>query len=297
MSEATILTVGLTGFAAGIGSYFLTPLAGREEVSATEAARRDALRTASRTYLWFEPTIDALAHLYCKYSPVSVARLTHRLELLGVEHWRAGEVMAAKQLEAALIAVLAAVAATLLFSPTLALLMALLLVLLLPLLMIRAFTTKAARHVALVRGRLPYALDLMALMLEAGAGTLRECLERVGDEHPDEPIGHEIRRTLTGVEKGVSAADMLRALDRRLADADVKDMVVAITTAEERGIALKEALRTLADRMRQKQVQWMEKSAEQAKVQITGPAMVVMCGCMLIVVAPLLLNAIATAGK
>lgn len=297
MTEAMILTVSLTGFTAGVASYFLTPLAGLDEVSATEAARRATLRSMSRTYRWFEPTIDRLAALYCQYSPVSVARLTHRLELLGVDHWRAGEVLAAKQLEATLIALLAAVGATLLFSPTAALLMALLLVLLLPLLMVRGFTTKATRHVSQVRGRLPYALDLMALMLEAGAGTLRECLERVADEHADEPIGQEIRRTLTGVEKGVSAADMLRALDRRLADADVKDMVVAITTAEERGIALKDALRALADRMRQKKVQWMEKSAEQAKVQITGPAMVVMCGCMLIVVAPLLLNAFATAGK
>lgn len=46
-------------------------------------------------------------------------------------------------------------------------------------------------------------------------------------------------------------------------------------------------------------MQWMEKSAEQAKVKITGPAMVTMLACLIIVVAPLLLQAfgLANSGK
>ena len=83
----------------------------------------------------------------------------------------------------------------------------------------------------------------------------------------------------------------------RSTDPDVKEVVQAITTAEERGIALKDALRGLADRMRQRKVQWMEKSAEQAKVKITGPAMVTMVACLLIVVAPMLLLGLVTATK
>jgi Flp pilus assembly protein TadB len=87
-----------------------------------------------------------------------------------------------------------------------------------------SYKAKAERRVGEVRARLPFAMDLMALLLEAGAGTLRECFERAGDEHRGQPLGDEIRRTLFGVEKGADTADMLRAMDRRFVDARLDEL-------------------------------------------------------------------------
>ena len=298
MTAITVLVVGLTAAAVGAAAYFLTALGGvGDDPPGAEAARRRALRRASATYRLFEPTIRGLAGVYERRSAASMAKLTHCLELLGVEHWRAAELAAAKQVEAVFIAAGAGLAAGLLFGPPVGAGMAGLLVLALPYLLLNTVRKKAEDYLKQVRNRLPYAMDLMALMLEAGAGTLRECMERAGEEHAGQPFGDEIRRTLFGVEKGVSAVDMLKAMDRRLADPDVKDLVLTVTTAEERGISLKEALRGLAERMRQRKMQWMEKSAEQAKVRITGPAMVTMFGCLLIVVAPVLLLVFNTAAN
>jgi Flp pilus assembly protein TadB len=294
----TLFVVGLSAAAVGAAAYCLTCLSGAgEDPPGVEAGRRRALRRTSMTYRVFEPTVRALADVYARRSPAATARLTHNLELLGVEHWRAEELAAAKQVEAVLIGVAGGLCAALLSGPAAGVTTGTLIALVLPYLLLGTIRKRAEEYMRQVRNRLPYAMDLMALMLEAGAGTLRECMERAGDEHTGQPFGDEIRRTLFGVEKGVSAVDMLRAMDRRLADPDVKDLVLTVTTAEERGISLREALRGLAERMRQRKMQWMEKSAEQAKVRITGPAMVTMFGCLLIVVAPLLLHAFGTAQK
>ena len=297
MEPYLFIGLGATAAAVGAGAVLLTVLGGAEETTASEAARRDALRARSATYRWFEPTVRTLAAVYRTHAVKTLDRLRHHLAILDETAWEPEEMLAVKQIEAVLIAAVAAVGGSLAFGPQAAILCGLAAVLLFPLLAVQSYKTKAEARVGQVRARLPFAMDLMALLLEAGAGTLRECFERVGDEHEGQPLGDEIRRTLVGVEKGVNTADMLTTMDRRLADPDVKEVVQAITTAEDRGIALKDALRGLADRMRQRKVQWMEKSAEQAKVKITGPAMVTMVACLLIVVAPVLLKAFVAATK
>ena len=297
MEPYLFIGVGLSAVAAAAGAVLLTVVGGTDETTAVENARRASLRTRSFTYRWFEPTVRTLAEVYRRHAAKTLDRLRHHLAILDETGWEAEELLAVKQVEAVLIGGIAAVGGALVFGPQAAVLLGCAAVVLFPLLAVHTYKTQAEARVAQVRGRLPFAMDLMALLLEAGAGTLRECFERVGEEHRGQPLGDEIRRTLFGVEKGVNTADMLAAMDRRLADPDVKEVVQAITTAEERGIALKDALRGLADRMRQRKVQWMEKSAEQAKVKITGPAMVTMVACLLIVVAPMLLLGLVTATK
>ncbi len=298
MEPYLLLGVLLSATAVGVGGVLLTVLGGRAgPISAADAARRTTLRTRSFTYRWFEPTVDTLAPLFRRHAGKTVDRLRHHLEVLDETGWQADELLAVKQVEGVLLGAIAAVGGVLVFGPAAAILLGVAAVALFPLLAASSYKAKAERRVGEVRARLPFAMDLMALLLEAGAGTLRECFERAGDEHRGQPLGDEIRRTLFGVEKGADTADMLRAMDRRLADPDVKEVVQAITTAEDRGIALKDALRGLADRMRLRKVQWMEKSAEQAKVKITGPAMVTMVACLLIIVAPLVLQMFGLASQ
>lgn len=289
--------IALSAAAAAAGSVLLTVVGGAAAWGGDEEARRAVLRGRSSTYSWFEPTIDALAAAYRTRCPAAMGRLRHRLELLDEAGWRPDEWMAARQVEAVMIGAVAGVGGSAVFGTQVGVALAAAAVAGFPWLAADAVRRKAAARVAEVRSRLPFAMDLMALLLEAGAGTLTGCLERVRDEHRGQPLGDEIGRTLGGVAQGVSAADMFAVMDRRLADQDVTEVVRSIAAAEDNGVALKDALRGLADRMRQRKVQWMEKSAEQAKVKITGPAMVTMAACLLIVVAPLLLQAFGLAGR
>jgi hypothetical protein len=101
------------------------------------------------------------------------------------------------------------------------------------------------------------------------------------------------------IDQGVSQTEALRGLGQRLGgridDADVYEMVFAINTAEERGTRLKETLTDLAEQMRHRRIQWLERAAEEAKVHITWPGLLVMVACMLIVAAPLVLSGLASA--
>lgn len=296
MPLSLLLATAVTGCAAAAAAYLLTRLSGvGADPPGAEGARLRALRDASLTFRVFEPTIRALARVFARRPSARLTKLAHQLEVLGVPHWKAEELAAAKQVEAVVMGSGAAAAAAALFGPKAGLALGAFVALAFPYLLLNTIRARAEEHVRQVRARLPYAMDLMALMLEAGAGTLHECMERAGKEHAGQPLGDEFRRVLFGIEKGIKATNMLHALDRRLADPDVKDLVLTINTAEERGIALKDALRGLSDRMRQRRVQRMEKSAEEAKVKITGPAMVTMFGCLLIVVAPIVLAALSKA--
>ncbi len=296
MPLSFFLAMVVSAFAVAVTAYLLTCLSGTgEDPPGAEGTRLRALRETVPTFRVFEPTICALARFYSRRPSARLARLTSQIEVLGVPHWRADELAATKQVEAALLGLVAGAAAGALFGLTAGLALGSFIAVVFPYVLLNTIKKKAEEHVRQVRARLPYAMDLMALMLEAGAGTLHECLDRAGKEHTGQPLGDEFQRVLFGVEKGVKATEMLRALDRRMNDTDVKDLVLTVNTAEERGIALKDALRGLSDRMRQRRVQRMEKSAEEAKVKITAPMMVTMFGCLLIVVAPIVLTALSKA--
>jgi tight adherence protein C len=157
-------------------------------------------------------------------------------------------------------------------------------------LVVRGTARQARQRCERLRQRLPAAVDLMALMLEAGAGTLGECLEKAATENADHPLGEEFRRVLVQVDQGTAQVDALRQMGRRLNDGDVDQLVFALTTAEERGIPLRASLRNLATQMRLRQIQWQEKAAEEARVHITWPGLIVMAACLLIIAAPIIFS-------
>jgi tight adherence protein C len=262
-----------------------------------ERRRRTRLREGSNIHRWFEPTIDALAWLNRKLWPEWMDRLAQGLELVEPLPWRPEEYLAVKQVECVPAFFAGCVVGYLLVGPVMAPLVGTLLYAFAPMLVARGVQTRARRHRVLVRNRLPFVIDLMALMLEAGATSLA-CLERVAQENRGHPVGQEFGRVWSNIEAGMTRAEALAEMSRRLDDPDVRDLVQAINTSEDRGTALESTLRDMSEQMRQRKVQWMEKAAEEAKVHITWPAMVVMVACLIIVVAPMLLAALdAGAGR
>ncbi|MBX7103820.1 MAG: type II secretion system F family protein [Gemmataceae bacterium] len=289
MHDQLLLMTGLTT-AASLGSAAWQVI-GPERLPAgltdSERRRRTALADESFVFRWMGEPARWLAALAPRVaSPAAFTRLSHDLELLEIRHWRGDEFAAVKSLEAIPVVGMIALLVGYFAGPTVTAIAIGLGIVAVPFVLMHDLRSRAGTYVANVRLRLPYVLDLMTLVLEAGAGTLPACLERAAEECEDHPLGLELQRVLTGLKQGASQADMLREMDRRLADPDVRELVSTLTTAEERGIPLKEALRSQADRMRRREVQWLEKSAEEAKVHITWPALLVMVACLLIIAAP-----------
>lgn len=261
------------------------------ELPATERRRRVALLDQSPVVRWLGGPMRLIADLMPRVAtPAALDRLTHDLDLLEIRYWRADEFAAVKAIESIPVIAMLAFMVGYFGGATAGLATVGLGVVAVPIVLLYDLHGRGAKYGKQVRLRLPYILDLMTLVLEAGAGTLQACLERAAEECDGHPLGLELRRVLTGLQQGAAQAELLREMDRRLADPDVRELVSTLTTAEERGIPLKEALRSQADRMRRREVQWLEKSAEEAKVHITWPALLVMVACLMIMAAPMVIG-------
>lgn len=262
-----------------------------------EHQRRTTLRQRSKSYRLLEPLVDRLEPYGNRWWSKHLPDLQRALEMVEPQTpWKAGEYLVLKGLEALPVVLLAAPFALLLFGPLAALTFVLLAVLVLPVLNRRRVMDRARRYRIAVRNQLPFVVDLMALMLESGA-IFRECLETAASENQGAAVGEEFSRVCRAIDQGVAQAEALRGLARRMDDSDASEMVFAINTAEERGTRLKETLSDLAEQMRHRRVQWLEQAAEEAKIHITWPGLLIMVACLLIVAAPLILSGFSSAGR
>jgi hypothetical protein len=262
-----------------------------------EDQRRTILRQRSRSYRWLEPLVDRLEPLCRPLWAKRLPEMQRDLDLVEPQvPWMASEYLIVKGLEAVPLVFLAAG----LCAPLVGALPALTLVVLagvaLPVLNRQRIADQARRYRIAVRNRLPFLVDLMALMLESGA-IFRECLETAAAENGDHAVGEEFGRVCRAIDQGVPQIEALRSLGRRIDDADVYEMVFVINTAEERGTRLKETLADLAAQMRHRRIQWLEQAAEEAKVHITWPGLLVMVACLLVVAAPMLLSGAGSWGR
>jgi len=157
----------------------------------------------------------------------------------------------------------------------------------------RTIRDRAKRRLARIRVRLPFAVDLIALMMEAGGG-FQECLQTAVIENGDHPLTEELAEVLRQIALGRPRQEALRALQDRLQDDDINELVFAINKGEELGTPLSTILRDQADQMRLKRSQRGEKAAAEAQVNIVFPGMVVMIACLLVVIAPIVMPIILT---
>ena len=288
------IAVAASAIAIGLDAYLLSyfSLDAEDDLPLAERRRRQDLRAQSKLYRLFEPSVQAASRVLPR--PGADRHATRRRPFGdpgAAAHWKPEEAAAIAQIQAISV-VFSGLAGNAL---------------------LRAGGwsddrgAEPARHaVAAFAGpgqksartgrqnpqALPFTLDLAALLLEAGSGiacALPGCGRAA--ENAGHPLGSELQRVLMAIEQGAAQADALRELDSRLGDGDIKELVLTLNTAEERGIALKSVLRELAERIRVRQIQWIERSSEQAKVKINLPAMLVMAACLLLILTPLVLLA------
>jgi tight adherence protein B len=100
------------------------------------------------------------------------------------------------------------------------------------------------------RNQFPEALDLIARALKAGH-SLNSGMKLAADEF-DDPLGSEFEETLGEINFGVSVANALKNLTKRIECPELKYFVVAIILQRETGGNLAELIESLADLIREK---------------------------------------------
>ncbi|MHC4777764.1 MAG: type II secretion system F family protein [Planctomycetota bacterium] len=155
---------------------------------------------------------------------------------------------------------------------------------LLPLLWLR--DTIRGRH-GKMRKKLPYALDLLTLGVEAGLD-FTAALRRIVDKLGRNPLSEEFARMLQEILMGKNRAEALRDLGQRNNLIDLTSVVSALVQADELGAPLGPILRIQSDQIRVKRAQYAEEAAMKAPVKIIFPlAFCIFPATILIIVGPM----------
>ena len=153
----------------------------------------------------------------------------------------------------------------------------------------RNLTVRAEYRLFVIKRRLPFLLDLLTLLMEAGSTFLQAMTEAVA-EFRDHPVGVEFGRVLGEMSMGKNRTAALESLRERLSDDEITSIVGSIIQGEELGTPLATLFRTQADVLRIKRTQRAETIAGEAGVKMLLPAILVMAATVLIILGPFVLN-------
>lgn len=294
---ATIASALMGVGVAAVGWFVMSILFSKRQYPASatsfEVARRDRMRAESSMYRWLEPAIDEVAEWVRGANDAKKLEQLQRDLIVAREPlpWLPAEFIAAKIVEGTLAGLGLFLVVSAIGGKYFGLILAVPLII--------AYAAMARSHVHSmaetrmyrIRSRLPFAVDLLSLMMEAGA-SFSESLDTIVQEHQEHPLGQELGDVLRLVSAGSPRGEALQAMQERLQDEDLTELVFAINKGEELGTPLSAILRRQADQMRLKRSQWAEKAAAHAQVKIVFPGVLVMVACLLVVMAPIMLPAI-----
>lgn len=153
----------------------------------------------------------------------------------------------------------------------------------------RRLRSQALHRVVLIKRRLPFMLDLVTLLMEAGS-TFYQALERAVDEFRTHPVGVEFGRVLSEMNMGKGRIAALEAMRDRLNDNDITGIIGSIIQGEQLGTPIARIFRTQADVLRLKRSQRAEMVAGEAAVKMLLPGILVMASTVLIILGPFLIN-------
>ena len=107
----------------------------------------------------------------------------------------------------------------------------------------RQLTRQAQRRLVLIKRRLPFFLDLLTLLMEAGASFL-DALRQAVREFEGHPVAVEFGRVLTDMNMGKARTEAFDHLRTRLNDDEISSIVGSIIQSEELGTPLSHIFRT-----------------------------------------------------
>lgn len=253
-----------------------------------DVTRINELRRVSPIYRYFQPLIQMLARVNRRVFRDQLPEMGRQIQASGLPRfWTAAEYLARIEVISLLLApvyiyfcvewmgpigIITAFAATVLTGFVLR----------------RRLASRANYRLFRIKRRLPFLLDLMTLLMEAGSTFLQALAEAV-DEFRDHPLGVEFGRVLAELSMGKSRSEALESLRERLSDDEITSIVGSIIQGENLGTPLALLFRTQADVLRIKRSQRAETMAGEAGVKMLMPAVLVMAATVLIILGPFVL--------
>lgn len=140
-----------------------------------------------------------------------------------------------------------------------------------------------------VRKKLPYAMDLLVVTVEAGLG-FTTALRRVKN-NMDGVFANEISIVLDDIKLGANQSSALKSMVERVPVEDLRRFVQAVNQANEMGGDIGRVLRVQADDMRTRQRQSVEEKAQKAPVKMLIPMVIFIFPTIFVVIGgPILIK-------
>ncbi len=290
-----LVVIALAGSAVGLMVWTLLGIvfARREEpenLDSIERKRVQQLRENYITFRLFEPLVR-------EWEPFNSALMADsQQDMIALElnvarastPWRPTEYYAVKQAESCLLGLFIFALLAVFLPVVIAALVAMIVSAIMLALAIMAIPQSASNRRRQFKRRLPHAVDIMALLLEAGAN-FNSAIKVVAQEDRGNALGDEFARVKQQLDLNRSQSEALNTLKERVRDEDTSDLIRAICKGIELGTPMTTILQTQADQIRLKRSQWGEKAAKEAEVKMTGPNLLIMLACIIVIMGPILL--------
>jgi len=288
------IACGLMGLAAAWIAWGLVRVLQTEDLQQGEEWRYDVtrineLRRRDVMYRVFQPVIQLLARFNRRAFRDGLSEVQRQIQAAGLPRfWLAEEYLAKLQLIALFTTPLWVYWLFDWFGPT-GLLLAAAGVLATGWLLRWRLAAQAAARLRTIKRRMPFLLDLLTLLMEAGS-TFLNALGQAVDEFHGHPVAEEFGRVLIDMNMGKTRAEAFQAMRDRLADDEITSIIGSIQQGEQLGTPLGHIFRTQADVLRIKRTQRAETVAGEAGVNMLLPAVLVMLATVLSIIGPFMLN-------
>jgi tight adherence protein C len=140
-----------------------------------------------------------------------------------------------------------------------------------------------------IKRRMPFLLDLLTLLMEAGSTFLHALKQAVG-EFQGHPVADEFGRVLTDMSLGKTRHEAFSVMRDRLADDEITSIIGSVLQGEQLGTPLAQIFRSQADVLRLKRTQRAETVAGEAGVNMLLPGIMIMIATVLIIIGPFMMN-------
>lgn len=147
----------------------------------------------------------------------------------------------------------------------------------------------ARRQRAIVRA-LPFSVDLLTLVVEAGLD-FSQGLQRVVERGPAGPLADELSLMLREIRLGTTRSDALRSLAERCGVPEVSSFSSVLIQADRLGASIGKVLRAQSDLMRAERFQRAEKAGARASSVVLVPLVIfILPAALLVIVGPVILR-------
>jgi tight adherence protein C len=254
-----------------------------------DVSRINELRRADTVYRVFQPVVGILAAMNRAVFPESMPVIHREIQASGLPRfWLAEEYLGKLELVAVFFTPIYVYvffdvlgSTGLFFAPVAVLLTAWFLR--------YRLAVRARTRLRNIKRRMPFLLDLLTLLMEAGSTFIR-AMDQAVKEFRGHPVAEEFGRVLSDMNLGKTRVEAFQAMRDRLNDDEITSIIGSVLQGEVLGTPLAQIFRTQAEVLRLKRTQRAETVAAEAGVNMLLPGVLIMVSTVLVIVGPFLLN-------